>query len=91
MSLIDFDKLPAVDELSNYEGIIYNMDMDDVLRNIHEARNRTLNNPDFVPSESEVRVGIMLVRRLRSMRETKTRTTKAAKAEKPTVSLSDLL
>lgn len=89
MATLDFDKLPPQNEA---EELINAMDSDETLQMINTARRRQLDDPNFEPTEEEISIGIMLVRRLRSLRETK-KTRSAGK--KPAVqafdSLTDLL
>lgn len=64
------DKMP----LDQVEAIINSMDAETTLIHINQARQRLMNDPTFKPSGEELRAGIMLVRRLRSMREQKSKT-----------------
>lgn len=92
MATIDFDKIPEMD-MADIEGIIQNMDVDEVLAHINLARTRVLNTKEAheLP-EKEHAVGILLARRFRAMRETKSGPKKSAGKKKTEVpSLDDLL
>lgn len=86
--MFDYNKLPAT--RSEIEAMINAMDSEETLAAINEGRKRML-DPNHDPSELEVVAGIMLVRRLRGLRESKTRVKKAAAAPKAVPSLNDLL
>lgn len=73
---LDFDNLPT--DRMELENIINNLSQEETLELINEGRKRMLTS-DHKPSELELTAGIMLVRRLRGLRETKTRTTRATK------------
>ena len=84
--MIDLDNLP--DDLNAIEQQINSMDSDELYANVHQIRNIATNGDDAM-SEKQTRVGIMLVRRMRAIRETGRKATKAAKPAPP--SLNDLL
>lgn len=83
---LDFDNLP---EDSEIESIVNSLDGEETIALINAARQRQL-EPAFSPSEREVRVGIMLTRRMRALRETKTRTSTSQKAKAAPVSAPGL-
>jgi len=87
---LDFDNLPAT--RSEIENIINDLGQEETLELVNAGRKRML-DPDHKPTEMELTAGIMLVRRLRGLRETRTRVSKAkaAPAGKPALSLDDLL
>ena len=89
MQNLDFDNLPSNREV---EQIINDMDFDTTLTHINICRRRQLDNPQFEPTTEEIRAGFLLVRRLRSLRETKSPTKrKATKKTKGFASLTDML
>ena len=87
--MIDLHNLPSEDEAEN---IINATPYDDLLQLLNDYRERSLDD-NIEQTEDEIRIGIMVVRRLRAMRETKTRVKKTT--AKPKVeafdSLDDLL
>lgn len=85
MKVIDFDNLPNRGEV---EDLVGQMDVDEVLMNLNNARARTLKAEGDVP-EDEVYTGIVLVQRFRSLRETKK--TSKSKPTKPTPTLQGLM
>lgn len=83
---LDFDNLPA---RSDAEQIIQSFDADTVLSYINFMRQRQLTMPEAVSEEENV-IGLMLVRHLRTLRESKSRTKAKAKNTITTAPLADL-
>lgn len=73
---LDFDNLPPHIEA---ESIIAQMDIEEVTGALNEGRQRQLGGIE--PSDNEVRIGILLVRRMRMMRENRGGGRKKASAE----------
>ena len=90
MNTFTLDGLDKYDP-DSIEECINELTRDDILTWINTARQRAM-SPDYVDSEVETRTALLLVRRLRSLRETNTKVRKAKvenlKANPP--SLSDL-
>ena len=85
---LNFDKLGA---RADVEAIINEMDYDDTLTHVNIGRRRQLDDKNFKPDEEEIRAGILLVRRLRSLRETKKTKKAAPKKSEGFASLADML
>lgn len=90
MPQLDFDKLPQMHP-TDVEGLINDMDQDEVLSMINLGRQRALSDPDREVPEAETRASLLLVRRLRGMRENSRSKTRAAKPKAEPISLSGLL
>lgn len=87
LSKIDFDKLPEDD--TEIETIVNSLDGEETIALINAARQRQM-EPTFQADEREVRLYIMLTRRMRALRETKTRTSASQKANAKPVSAPTL-
>jgi hypothetical protein len=87
-AILDLNNLPSRVEA---EEIIKGFDAETTLSYINLFRTRQIDHPDMV-SEDESVIGIMLVRHLRTLRESKSRTkTAGQKAAAAVAPLSDLL
>lgn len=81
MRIIDFDNLPSRDAL---ESMINDMNVDEVLSNLNNARARTLKMVGQVPEE-EAYAGALIARRFRALRETKKPSKYTSKKAAPTL------
>jgi hypothetical protein len=66
------------------------MSHDDLLIAINQARLR-INDPDFSPTEQQVRAGVLLYQQLRTRRTNTVRKTTAKKEAAPKMTLADML
>ena len=74
---LDFENLP---DQASVEAIINDFGSEDTLIHINRFRGMMTENPNFEATDEQNRAGILLVRRLRSLREnsTKSKVSKAA-------------
>jgi hypothetical protein len=85
--MFDFDNLPESN--SELDALINALSPEDVLMYINEGRSR-IQDSTTETSEREYYAGILLARRMRTLRETKTRVTKATSPQKKALSYDDL-
>ena len=89
---LDLDALPNM-EVGQIEAIINNLSFDTALGLLNMARQRQIDDPARVVPDPEIVAGLLLARRLRTHREQKSTTARAAKPRapaKPAVTALDL-
>ena len=90
---LDMDAVDGMDQ-STVESIISGMDMETLMIHVHAWQKRRFENKQIAATEMQNRAALLMVRRIRSMRELKNKTTRAsakaiAQAKAP-LSVSDL-